>query len=398
MKRIIIGLLWVVALAVGVPAQEKKADPNKDKPMPKDNSPEQQLEDMKAEFQKAQADFFKEYRSAKSPEDRKKLIDEKAPKPEKFAERFMEFADKHAKTEVAANALGWVVEQAGHTPKGKVAIDKLGKEYIDSKAIGDICEAIAGQGTPDAEKLLARILAENKNKSVQGSACISLAQYFQNQAEMARQLDGPEKAQIEQFLGAERVAALKVGPAAFEKKAEDYFAQVVEKFADVNRGRSRLGETAKSELFEIRNLSVGKTAPEIESQDLDGNKVKLSDLRGKVVVLDIWATWCGPCKAMIPHERELVEKLKDKPFSLVSISFDDSKDDLKKFLEKEKMPWTHWFNGADGPIGKAWNIKFFPTIYVLDGKGVIRYKGVRGEAMDKAVETLLAEAPAAAKP
>src|SRR5262249_33493115 len=145
-------------------------------------------------------------------------------------------------------------------------------------------------------------------------------------------------------------------------------------------------------LFEIRNLSIGKNAPEVSSKDLDDKPAKLSDLRGKVVVLDIWATWCGPCRAMIPHEREMVEKLKDKPFALISISADDKKETLQEFLENEKMPWTHWWEGRrDGGIINDWNVRFFPTIYVLDAKGVIRHKGLRGKALEEAVEKLIEE-------
>jgi len=144
-------------------------------------------------------------------------------------------------------------------------------------------------------------------------------------------------------------------------------------------------------------LRIGAKAPETVCQDVNGSKVNLSDLSGKVVVLDFWATWCGPCRAMIPHERELVEKMKDKPFALVSVSCDAQKQTLQKFLEKEEMPWTHWFDGQHGSIGKKLNIRYYPTIYVLDAKGTIRYKGVRGEAMDKAVETLLKEVEPAAQ-
>src|SRR5438105_4677276 len=65
-----------------------------------------------------------------------------------------------------------------------------------------------------------------------------------------------------------------------------------------------------------------------------------------------WATWCPPCRAMIPHERKRVERLKDKPFTLVSISIDAQKDALTNFLKKEKMPWTHVWDGTKGSVVK----------------------------------------------
>jgi hypothetical protein len=88
----------------------------------------------------------------------------------------------------------------------------------------------------------------------------------------------------------------------------------------------------------------------------------------------------------------MVEKLKGKPFVLLSVSCDEKKETLTKFLEeKEKMPWAHWWDGRGGPVTKAIHLRYYPTIYVLDHKGTIRYKGVRGDKMDEAVETLLKE-------
>jgi hypothetical protein len=96
---------------------------------------------------------------------------------------------------------------------------------------------------------------------------------------------------------------------------------------------------------------------------------------------------------MYPHERSLVKRLADKPFALLGINSDDNRDELKKTMQKEQITWRSWWNGGSttGPIATKWNVRGWPTIYVLDARGVIRYKSVRGEAMDKAVDTLLKE-------
>ena len=131
------------------------------------------------------------------------------------------------------------------------------------------------------------------------------------------------------------------------------------------------------------------------SKDLEGKSVKLSQLKGKVVVLDIWATWCGPCRAMIPHTTKLVEKLQNKPFVFVSVSCDAKRETLVDFVNGNDMPWSHWWDGADRAVQKAYHVQYFPNIFVIDAKGVIRYRHVRGADMDKAVEALIKEAEAA---
>lgn len=97
---------------------------------------------------------------------------------------------------------------------------------------------------------------------------------------------------------------------------------------------------------------------------------------------------------MLPHERELVEKLKDKPFVLLGINSDESRSALKKIIEKEKITWPNIYQGRpgeDGSISQKWNVQGWPTIYVLDHEGVIRYRDVRDEDMTQAVEELLAK-------
>jgi peroxiredoxin len=98
---------------------------------------------------------------------------------------------------------------------------------------------------------------------------------------------------------------------------------------------------------------------------------------------------------MYPHERSLVEKLKDKPFALIGVNSDTDKAKLKKRMEKEKITWRSFWNGPEGtggPISKKWNVTGWPTTYVLDPKGVIRFKNLRDDKMEKAVEELLKEA------
>jgi peroxiredoxin len=95
---------------------------------------------------------------------------------------------------------------------------------------------------------------------------------------------------------------------------------------------------------------------------------------------------------MYPHERSLVKRLEGKPFALLGIN-SDPKDRLREVLKKENITWRSWWDGGDtrGPIAKAWNVKGWPTTYVLDAKGVIRYKHVRDKQMDEAVDALLKE-------
>ena len=97
---------------------------------------------------------------------------------------------------------------------------------------------------------------------------------------------------------------------------------------------------------------------------------------------------------MYPDERSLVKRLEGKPFVLLGINSDRDKDALKKVMEKEKITWRSWWNGpkgTDGPLSKAWNVHGWPTTYVLDTKGVIRYKNLRGKDLDEAVDRLLTE-------
>ena len=97
---------------------------------------------------------------------------------------------------------------------------------------------------------------------------------------------------------------------------------------------------------------------------------------------------------MYPHERSLVKRLAEAPFALIGVNSDKDKEKLMPRVQEENITWRSFWNGPDGtrgPISRKWNVYSWPTIYVLDHEGVIRFKGTRGEAMDAAVDQLLAE-------
>src|SRR4051812_8752380 len=97
---------------------------------------------------------------------------------------------------------------------------------------------------------------------------------------------------------------------------------------------------------------------------------------------------------MYPHERSLVERLKGKPFALLGVNSDVDKAELKKRMTEEKITWRSFWNGpkgTSGPISTAWNVRGWPTVYVIDAKGVVRFKQTIGPSLDKAVEELLKE-------
>jgi peroxiredoxin len=100
---------------------------------------------------------------------------------------------------------------------------------------------------------------------------------------------------------------------------------------------------------------------------------------------------------MYPHERSLVKKLEGKPFALIGVNSDQSREQLKTVIDKEKMTWRSFFDGpgTGGPIAKTWNVNGWPTLYVIDAKGTIRHKwvGSPGEkVMDESIEKLVKEA------
>lgn len=220
---------------------------------------------LEVEFKEARSAVFTEMRKLPR-EEQSSYFRENRPDPEEYVPRFFDLAERAAGTEVALGAYRWVIVNSQEDENFLVSMDVLMRGHIDSDGMVEICGALMRRR--NGVDTLEEILAESRNPKVQGNACYNIAK---------RYADGLDRGQ---------------GPPTAREDAERYLEKVIAEYASFPCfGGPTLGDAAKRTLFAIRNLVIGKTAPDIEGEDIDGNAFKLSDYRGKVVVLDFWGNW-----------------------------------------------------------------------------------------------------------
>jgi peroxiredoxin len=156
-------------------------------------------------------------------------------------------------------------------------------------------------------------------------------------------------------------------------------------------------EYLRTQATGIRSRRVGKVTPDIVGKDLDGVEFKLSDYRGKVVVLYFSGDWCGPCRSEYPYQRLMLELYKDQPFTILSVN-SDTLDVAKKAKAEKNLNYRSWWDGnqketTKGPIATGWNVVGWPTIYLIDHTGTIRFVNLRAEDVLKGAKQLMREVP-----
>jgi thiol-disulfide isomerase/thioredoxin len=368
-----------------------------------------------------------------------------------YARRVLDLAESSPHDPATRDALLWLIAMPGARDTGA-----YGDQFARAAALlvrhhGDDPDAVrVGLGldkqvSPRRDALLLGLYAAAKGREAKGLARLALAQYLAQKAKFvvyARGVEGRPKRRmlgrgniIREFdLTDEEYADLlelrQCDPQAIQAEADRLFEEVITDYGDVPHETQRarvqeallkapmpqlngrpltaeqrrgieeklarkrtLGQEAEARLDEILNLVSGKPAPEIEGVDVYGKPLKLSEYRGKIVVVVFWGSWCGPCMAAVPHERELVDRYKGQPFALLGVDCEDNKDAARGVMERERMTWPNWFDGAPGagPIAKRYHIRGYPRAFVIDARGVIRARGVSSVGLEEEVDKLLAE-------
>ena len=348
-----------------------------------------------------------------------------------FCRRFVTLAETHPDDPTARDALLWIIMREttpgmlsrpfslGIDPSSELvgrAVNLLIEYHSNDLQVARTTLCLQNHASLNRDRLFRSLYDKARDRAVTGTAALALAQYLDLEANWVAAIQRTKRTNPH-LTEEDQKRLIDYDAAAMKAESEQLLERVIAEYGDVayamggdmtdsvlgpawrattahERARNwKLAQAAESRLDKMRNLIIGKPAPEIDGLDFEGKPLKLSNYRGKVVILVFWGTWCGPCMAEVPHERALVERLKGQPFALLGIDSEADQPTARKVMERERMTWPNWHDGTtdEGPIAQRYHVTGFPSIFVLDAKGIIRFNGPRGERLDQAVDTLLKE-------
>ena len=175
-------------------------------------------------------------------------------------------------------------------------------------------------------------------------------------------------------------------------KAIEVFKQIKTDYPDTEVGKHMdevLGQVEKMAASKKiqKRMVAGAAFPDFDEKDLDGKPLSIANYKGHVVLIDFWATWCGPCVAELPNVIKAYEKYHGKGFEIISISLDKDKEKLTSYIKEHKMTWQQYFDGLgwQNKLAVKYGINSIPATFLLGKDGKIIDKDLRGDALDQAV-------------
>ena len=316
-----------------------------------------------------------------------------------FVRPFLDVAEKYAGTKAALDSLTWVLKRFESGSNADRAITMLVESHAAHREIEQLYLHIGNNPSLKVAVFYRRVIAVNKNPTAVGRAHFRLGNYLVRQAEIAREVranpDSLDKFKL--FYGSALTEYLqKVDLSSIRKDALKQFTAAVEKYPNVRTYKGELSELAGREKFKLEHLTVGGVAPEIVGEDIAGKPMKLSDYKGKVVLLDFWGDWCVACRMLLPFNRALVKEMEGRPFELLGVNSDTDRIYARKVELTQKISWRSFWNGGSrfGEISTKWAVEKWPVLYVIDANGIVQMRSAGGhnkEEILKLIEKLVSE-------
>lgn len=179
---------------------------------------------------------------------------------------------------------------------------------------------------------------------------------------------------------------------AYESRVIAAFKLLSKQHGKQSMGGMRVDELSEGAIFELDHLRLGKTATGLSGASVSGDTIDLETFRGKVVLVDFWATWCVPCVMTLPILQSLHDELDESKFRIIGVSANTDKKKLSQFINEHDLQWPNIFD-RDSVLQKRWQSLSLPSYYVLDKSGKVRYRGDNHALAAAVVKSLLGVAP-----
>jgi peroxiredoxin len=198
-----------------------------------------------------------------------------------------------------------------------------------------------------------------------------------------------EEENIMAFIGSHKSSAVS-SFLAYTKVAESKDPIVIQKYLGLLEDKAKqtvYGQKVLATYKDASKVAIGQPAPDFILKDVTGKEVSLSSLQGKYVLIDFWASWCGPCRKENPNVVAAYNQFKDKGFTILGVSLDEDADKWKSAIEKDKLTWTQVsdLKGWGSDVSALYNVSSIPSNFLLDKTGKIIEMNLRGEALSAAL-------------
>ncbi len=406
--------------------------------MPYSVRADDEADDGAAEFEalvtiyKDAADVYNNLPQAESKEARQQQFEELYP-GNSLGDQFFQLEEKYRGSQVGLSCLHHLVSTAGGVSNSDLptatnrreAILLLQEHYLGHPDLDLVFWWFrVGARYPEAKALLQEAATHSPHRHIRGAALFALADLLVRETWMPGRIDTNLmllQAQTDQDQVKENIEWFRliqpywkdVDASESRDLALQTIGRITEDYPDVldllrtpygpvllkvernetddytTRKRKPLSVLAASLRFDLEHLSVGRSAPNISQPDAFGDELDLSQHRGKVVVLMFSFKGCGPCEAMYPDNRALIEEMQGRPFAFLGVMSDETIDTVKESVANEIITWPVWWEGPERAISIRWNVGGYPTVYVIDHEGIIRFKKLSPSLLRQAVLELV---------